>query len=100
MTNSKLILILIIIALASVLLLGADVQYVDTAGRGSPMVQPQVVEAVPAQPYACAAAHRGRLLYVDDTNDTAEAYLCFCGVDADDTTYIWLKVQDPAVNCF
>ena len=92
-----LIVILIMFSLFGVC---AAITYVDSAGIGSPIVQPQVIAAVPAQPYACAVAHRGRLLYVDDNNDTNEAYLCFCGVDADDSTYIWLRVEDPNVDCF
>ena len=42
----------------------------------------------------------GVMIQVNDSNDTAESYMCFCGVDANDATYIWLKVQNPAVNCF
>jgi hypothetical protein len=75
----------------------------DTSDAGSlhtHLIEPQVVDAAPVQPYTCAVGQRGRLIYVDDNNDTAEAYLCFCGVDADDATYIWLKVEAPAVNCF
>lgn len=63
-------------------------------------VSPQQVAAVPAQPHACDASHLGQLIYVDDSNDTTESYLCFCGLDADDTTHIWLKVADPTANCF
>ena len=98
--TKRLFLFVGIILLFGVLSLAADVTYIDTAGKGSPKVQPQVVATVPAQPYACAVGQRGRLIYVDDTNDTAEAYLCFCGVDADDNTYVWLKAEDPATNCF
>lgn len=63
-------------------------------------VHPQQVAAVPAQPHACDATHLGQLIYVDDTNDTAESFLCFCGIDADDTTHIWLRADAPATNCF
>lgn len=79
-------------------LLGAT-RYVDNSGDGIP-IYPQVVDAAPSAPFTCAVGVRGKFIYVDDSNDTAEAYLCFCGVDADDSTYIWLKAQDPTVNCF
>jgi len=79
------------------ILLLAGNAYVE---KGNYFVHPQVIAAVPAQPFACDATQRARLIYVDDTNDTAEAFLCFCGTDADDTTYRWLKVNDPATNCF
>lgn len=96
----KILLMCTALVLLSLLLLGADVKYVDTVGIGSPIIQPQIVAAVPAQPYACVIAQRARVIYVDDTNDTDEAYLCFCGVDADDSTYIWLKIEDPNTDCF
>lgn len=84
--------------LVVVCLLGKT-RYEDNAGDGIP-VQPQVVSASPSAPFACALGVRGKMIYVDDTDDTAESYLCFCGVDADDATYIWLRVADPTANCF
>ena len=63
-------------------------------------MHPQIVNTTPSQPFVCSATYRGVVIYVDDTDDTKEAYLCFCGVDADDVTYIWLKVDNPANNCF
>mgnify|MGYP001568262241 CR=1 FL=1 len=59
-----------------------------------------VTNVTPAEPYACAVGVSGVMIQVNDSNDTAESYMCFCGVDANDATYIWLKVQNPAVNCF
>lgn len=59
-----------------------------------------VIAAVPTAPYTCRLGAVGDYIYVDDTNDTAEAYICFCGVDADDTTYLWLKVEDNTADCF
>jgi hypothetical protein len=59
------------------------------------------VAAVPAAPFACAAAYAGTQLYVDDTNDGAEGFMCRCGKGADDTTYAWAKVGiTPAAACF
>ena len=63
-------------------------------------VTPQVVNAAPAQPFTCDAGVRGVMIYVDDTDDTAEAFICFCGVDADDSTYIWLRAGDSTQDCF
>jgi hypothetical protein len=89
----------IFVILSAIFLMGL-VTYVDSAGEGSPRLWPQVVAAAPAQPYACVVAHRGRMIYVDDNNDTLEAFTCFCGVDADDATYVWLRTANPAANCF
>lgn len=61
---------------------------------------PQIVNLAPAQPYACDVSVRGNIIYIDDTNDLGESYLCFCGVDADDATYLWMRAYDPAVECF
>ena len=57
------------------------------------------VSATPTEPYACAAATAGGMVYVDDTNDTAVSRMCFCGTTADDTTYDWLQVNDPTAAC-
>jgi len=40
----------------------------------------------------CNSANRGLMAYVDDTDDTTEASMYFCGVDVDDTTPIWIKI--------
>lgn len=95
----KKVFLFILIIISALFLMGL-VTYVDSAGEGSIRAWPQVVAAAPAQPYACAVGHRGRIIYVDDNNSTTEAYLCFCGTDADDSTYVWMKVEDPATNCF
>ena len=94
----KRFLLVVVCVLCFLAIVGA-VRYVDGAGDGYP-VYPQVVAAVPAAPFACAAAHIGKIIYVDDNNDTAEAFLCFCGIDADDVTHIWLKAESPATDCF
>lgn len=94
----KKFLLFFLLVLCFLAIVGA-VKYVDNSGLGY-QVYPQVVDAAPSQPFACAAAHLGKVIYVDDTNDTAEAYLCFCGLDADDTTPIWLKAENPATDCF
>ncbi len=59
-----------------------------------------VTNVTPAQPYSCVAAVSGVIIHVNDSNDTAESFMCFCGVDADDSTYGWFRVANPAVNCF
>ena len=94
--------IIVALILAIAIFVTAVVYATNSTTDGAPIfvATPQVVAAVPAAPFTCAIGVRGWLIYVDDTNDTAEAYTCFCGVDADDATYIWLKVQDPAVDCF
>ena len=89
----------VLILLAALCLFLGATRYLNNTGDGIP-IYPQVVAAVPAAPYTCDATQVGKTIYVDDNNDTAESYLCFCGVDADDSTPIWLKAQDPAVNCF
>jgi hypothetical protein len=84
--------------LAALTAFGAT-RYMNSDGDGIP-VYPQEVGATPAAPYTCSVTHRGKMIYVDDSNDTAEAYLCFCGVDADDSSYVWLKAEAPATDCF
>lgn len=59
-----------------------------------------VTHATPTEPYDCVVGVTGVIIHVNDSNDTAESYLCYCGVDADDASYEWFKVQNPAVNCF
>lgn len=61
---------------------------------------PQQVAAAPAEPFDCVVAVRGWIIYVDDNNDTGESCLCFCGVEDDDSTYEWLKAENPSTSCF
>lgn len=88
----------LLLGLCFLFLLGLTT-YGDNAGLGIP-VWPQVVSTSPSQPFACAVGVRGKMVYVDDSNDSAPSYLCFCGVGADDVTYGWKKVADPTANCF
>jgi hypothetical protein len=81
-----------------IVIIGAT-KYVDNNGEGY-AVYPQVISATPSAPFTCDVNQIAKQIYVDDTDDTAEAYLCFCGTDADDTSYIWLKVENPAADCF
>jgi len=97
MTIRVLIVACLVVAVFSLFLLGSD-NTRDGAAIG--VVNPQVVAAVPAAPFICEVSVRGWLIYVDDTNATAESFLCYCGTDADDTTYIWLKAEDPTADCF
>lgn len=90
--------IVIIALMCFVLFLGA-VKYMDNVGLGYP-VYPQVIHDTPTEPFTCDVNQRGKMIYVDDNNDTARSYLCFCGVDDDDATYIWLKAENPATDCF
>jgi hypothetical protein len=99
MKNFLKLFLAVLLALTCFLLFMGAVKYVDNNGLGY-QVYPQVVAAVPAAPFACAVDHIGKVIYVDDNNDTAEAYLCFCGTDADDASYIWLKAENPATDCF
>jgi hypothetical protein len=93
----KKILIFVLVLLAF-LVIGAT-KYVDNNGLGF-AITPQVISATPSAPFTCTVTQIAKQIYVDDTDDGAEAYLCFCGTDADDTSYIWLKEQDPSVDCF
>jgi hypothetical protein len=80
------------------LLLGA-VKYMDNNQLGYP-VYPLVISDSPSAPFTCDIDQKGKVIYVDDNDDGAEAYLCFCGVDADDTNYEWFKYEAPATDCF
>lgn len=94
----KKILVFVLALVATLFIMGTTI-YVDNHGLGY-AIYPQVISDTPSAPFTCALQHVAKQIYVDDTNDTAEAYLCFCGQDADDTTWIWLKSQDPSVDCF
>ena len=59
-----------------------------------------VTSATPAEPYDCVVGVSGVIIHVNDSNDTLESFLCFCGVDADDATYEWFRVASPSTNCF
>lgn len=61
---------------------------------------PQVIDLNPTEPYPCTDTDRGRIAYVDNNGDFKEAFLCQCGVDADDATPAWVKVNDPTADCF
>jgi hypothetical protein len=89
----------VLVTFLFICLLGSTT-HLDQAGLGTPAVQPQVVSAAPAEPFVCDATQRGRFVYVDHNDDTDESFVCFCGVDADDATYVWLRMDDTAVNCF
>jgi len=93
----KLVLGIILIFLAAVSI--GSVTYLDTEGIGV-RVFPQVIDDAPAEPFDCLVDQRGKELYVDDTNDGAEAYLCFCGTTANDVLYEWVKIEDPNTVCF
>jgi len=59
-----------------------------------------VTNVTPAEPYDCVVGVTGVIIHVNDSNDTLESFLCFCGVDADDASYEWFRVASPATNCF
>jgi len=94
----KKILFIITLVMACIFLVGA-VTYLDNDGLGV-RVFPQVVLGVPVAPFVCTVDHIGKQTYVDDTNDTNEAYLCFCGDSNDAGAYKWMKTESPAVDCF
>ena len=50
--------------------------------------------ATPTEPVTCDANAFGLITAVNDTNDGAVSYLCYCGQGADDSTYDWLRVSD------
>lgn len=79
------------------LLLGSDAYYVDNTGAGTARWM-MVVGTNPVEPYDCTASQEGRPLYVNDTDDSAASYFCFCGVKADDTSYEWLR--NDGSDCF
>jgi hypothetical protein len=52
------------------------------------------VGAVATEPIACAAGTLGTVTVINDTNDGAVTHVCYCGQQANDTTYDWLKITD------
>lgn len=52
--------------------------------------------ATVSAPVTCNSTNIGVLQVVNDTNDAAVTTLCYCGQQADDSTYDWLQVADNA----
>lgn len=76
--------------------LGAATGVVTSLGIQIPMKR---TGTGPTAPQACGAGYEGGIVFVDDTDDAAAAFLCFCGKGADDTTYSWQKVANPGTAC-
>jgi hypothetical protein len=55
-----------------------------------------VVAAAPSEPFACASATTGHMVYVDDNDDTTSAGVCICAIGADDSTADWRALDDIA----
>lgn len=64
-----------------------------------PLGLKEVTGTAPAAPYACSVTYQHAIIGVDDTNDGAASFLCFCGKGADDSTYSWQKVSAPGTSC-
>lgn len=50
-------------------------------------------------PTCSTSADAGKLVYVDDSNDTAVAVLCVCRAGSDDSTYALVQVADNTTAC-
>lgn len=76
----------------------ADILTVDSTGTmiAAGGIQPAaLVSATPATATTfgtCVAGFKGRMVYVDDSNDTLPGKLCMCATGTDDTTYAWRDV--------
>lgn len=71
----------------------------DAVRYASPLRFYRIEDAAPAEPFACdGSGDAGSTVYVDDTNDGAASYLCFCGRDGSNTRD-WLRVDDPSTPC-
>ena len=90
----KKILISLIAIVAFFLFMGAQFSGDITIAR------PAVISDAPSAPFTCSVNYIGWLIYVDDTNDTSEAFICHCGTDADDSSYLWLRTDIPGTDCF
>jgi hypothetical protein len=89
---------------------GTDLLTVDGAGSaagtqvttGTPQTW-RVPTAIAASgitlPTCSTSADAGKLVYIDDSNDTAAAVLCVCRAGADDTTYTLVQVADNTTAC-
>ena len=53
----------------------------------------------PAEPVACGATTVGTLTYVDDTDDSGVAFMCFCMSTDDGSTFDWRLVDDRTTAC-
>lgn len=64
-----------------------------------PPRMPREIDNAPAITTSCISGREGMLHYVDDSNDTVEAYMCFCADVDDGTTFAWRRVADPTAAC-
>lgn len=63
-------------------------------------IQPvNIAGTAPAATETCVAGLIGSIISVNDTDDGAISYMCYCAQNADDSTYSWLKI-DGGAACF
>jgi hypothetical protein len=82
---------------------GADELIIDPTGVVGSQVTSGTVHSwriptgmantVPSKPACSASTDVGRMILLDDTNDTAGADVCVCGKWADDTTFSWASTM-------
>ncbi len=63
------------------------------ANEADGLIISHVESATPAAPHACTvAADFGLITIVNDSDDSTASTVCYCGQQADDSTYDWLVV--------
>jgi hypothetical protein len=58
------------------------------------------ISAAPIEPFTCSASVIGNMVYRDDTDDAFTGSFCYCGTDADDTSYVWMRTNNKNVDCW
>ncbi len=69
---------------------------------GTPMswrVPTAIADSTITLPTCATSVDAGKIIYVDDSNDTTAAELCVCRAGLDDATYVWIKIADNLTGC-
>ena len=63
-------------------------------GGAVPFYPQSVTATTYVDPLACSAITRGKVIYVDLTDNLKEARMCFCASAS------WVQAADPSKSCF
>jgi len=67
-------------------------------GRGTYAMM-KIINAAPAEPYACDPTTEAHAVYVDDTDDNLWGMVCVCCNNDDGTGYAWVAGDQSGTPC-
>lgn len=70
------------------------------ADEVSGILMPNTEGTTPTEPQSCDTTDFGTVIVVNDSDDSAVSFPCYCGQQADDSTYDWLKFDGTACPFF